>query len=377
MVGKKFISLLVAVFTVFTGVHQSSSQEKTDISVMVNGEMVQFDQKPIMDENNRVLVPIRFVSEALGATVVWYPQDNQVEITKQQIRIAVTIGQKYYTVNGITINGIYKEMDTAPVIINSRTLVSVRFISEALGATVAWDQESKTVLITTGENGNGTEVSSAGFERDDLDKIASTEWFEPKDGYLSFWTEENPEYKLSEEFNPFINTQVYELTKSLLDDRHYVLARYTGNAEIKFTQQQDYMNAVKAYDLFEFQFREREPFNLYDVYNGEVESFSKNAFMLLNLYDLTNNNLPPRTWDSPFYKEKLKDSLTAVFGDDPGNEIFQYIFDLYLDKRQKGTEAYNKVTKTERFGNIQVDFYNLPDFPALFFAFSYIEDNEE
>ena len=74
-----------------------------DVSVTVDGNKVVFpDAKPFIDENGRTLIPVRFVTEDLGATVEWNAQDREVYITKDGVYIMIRIGQEMILVNGRT-----------------------------------------------------------------------------------------------------------------------------------------------------------------------------------------------------------------------------------------------------------------------------------
>ena len=116
-----------------------------DVSVTVDGKKVVFpDAKPFIDENGRTLIPVRFVTEDLGATVEWNAQDREVYITKDGVNIMIRIGQEMILVNGRT-----KAMDTKAIIKEDRTYVPIRYVAEELGATVGWDASTRTVIITT------------------------------------------------------------------------------------------------------------------------------------------------------------------------------------------------------------------------------------
>jgi len=113
------------------------------IRVVVNGTKINFpDAEPFIDENSRTQVPIRFVGEALGADVSWDGNTKKVTITLNGKKVVLQIGNKNYEVNGQQ-----KQMDTVALLKESRTFVPVRFVSEALGATVKWNANIRTVYI--------------------------------------------------------------------------------------------------------------------------------------------------------------------------------------------------------------------------------------
>lgn len=112
------------------------------IGVTVNNVAIFFDSPPYIDSANRTMVPVRAISEALGATVGWDDVSRVVTISSDDLTINLTIGD-----NTAIVNGMAELMDTVAVIRNDRTMVPVRFVSEFLGAVVDWDEDSLTVVI--------------------------------------------------------------------------------------------------------------------------------------------------------------------------------------------------------------------------------------
>lgn len=135
------VMILSASLTLGTAAAEAAKKE---IIVKVNGSKVVFpDTQPFLDENERVQVPVRFVSQALGASVEWIAKSRTVEITKGSDKVILQDSKKEYTVNGVQ-----KAMDTVATNKSGRILVPIRFVSEALGATVTWDGKTSTVSIT-------------------------------------------------------------------------------------------------------------------------------------------------------------------------------------------------------------------------------------
>lgn len=116
------------------------------IGLVVDGKEIVLDQPPRI-EAGRTLVPIRFVAEALGATVRYDPDGPGVEIVHPvRGRFYLYIGRAEV----ILPDGRSMPLDVAAQIIEGRTFVPVRFVAEAFGAKVQWDEASRTVRITTG-----------------------------------------------------------------------------------------------------------------------------------------------------------------------------------------------------------------------------------
>lgn len=115
----------------------------SSINMVVNGKKITSnDAPPFIDENGRTQVPVRFVSEALGAKVDWETSTRTVTVTYKSNIIKFVIGVKEY----VSSTGKNK-MDTSPVIRNGRTFVPIRYVGEALGAKVDWNSETSTVTI--------------------------------------------------------------------------------------------------------------------------------------------------------------------------------------------------------------------------------------
>lgn len=131
----------------FTLSNASSVEEQHyDVGVKVDGTLIVFpDAQPYIDQDSgHTMVPVRFVSEALGANVA-IDQDNAiVNITLNGKQISLHTGSNMAIVDGSTVT-----LDTGAVLKDSRLFVPVRFISENFGVSVDWDAETRTVLINT------------------------------------------------------------------------------------------------------------------------------------------------------------------------------------------------------------------------------------
>lgn len=118
----------------------NKSNAPSEIKIMVSGKEIK-PETPAYIENGRTMVPLRFISEALGEKVDWNAETKSVIIGDNKAVLA--IGSKEIDANGKKIT-----IDSPAVIKNSRTFVPLRAISEILGAKVDWDGTTKTVSIT-------------------------------------------------------------------------------------------------------------------------------------------------------------------------------------------------------------------------------------
>jgi photosystem II stability/assembly factor-like uncharacterized protein len=117
------------------------------ITFTVNDVSRTLDSSPVI-KNGRTLVPIRPIVEALGGGVSWDATEKKVTIKLQDKTISLWIGK-----NTAKVNGISKPIDSTnskvvPEIINSRTMLPIRFVAENLGAIVEWDDATRTITIT-------------------------------------------------------------------------------------------------------------------------------------------------------------------------------------------------------------------------------------
>ncbi|MBV9055943.1 MAG: copper amine oxidase N-terminal domain-containing protein, partial [Candidatus Eremiobacteraeota bacterium] len=101
------------------------------VNVIVNGEPMSFAVAPIV-RAGRVFVPLRGIFERLGASVVY--SNGQINATATGRSISLSIGSTQATVDGQP-----QTIDVAPFIVGATTFVPLRFISQALGASVNWN----------------------------------------------------------------------------------------------------------------------------------------------------------------------------------------------------------------------------------------------
>jgi plastocyanin len=109
------------------------------VDVLVNGQLVVSDAPSFLDtDTNRTFVPVRFISQALGASVDWVAANVQAIITWSGSRILLPINSSEAVIQRADNMSSTVTMDAPARIIGDRTMVPLRFVSEVLGAKVVW-----------------------------------------------------------------------------------------------------------------------------------------------------------------------------------------------------------------------------------------------
>ena len=159
---KKILSMLLVfcLMTVFTTGCSAAPQTQGNASdpvitlqignamMTVDGSQQEIDPGrgtvPVI-ENDRTLLPVRAVVEAMGGAVAWDEETQTAVLAKGETVILLKIGS-----NIAFINEVSHTLDTAPVTINDRTMLPIRFVAEGFGYSVGWNGETQTVTLTPG-----------------------------------------------------------------------------------------------------------------------------------------------------------------------------------------------------------------------------------
>jgi multiple sugar transport system substrate-binding protein len=142
------LALLVTFTSVLAAVPSAKAESMTTIEVYigkntgtVNGKTTTLEQGAVI-KNGRTLVPLRFITEAMGATLVWDAATRTANITLADNKISLTIGNTVAKVNGYDV-----ALDAPAAIINSKTVVPMRFVAESMGATTTWNATLQKVTV--------------------------------------------------------------------------------------------------------------------------------------------------------------------------------------------------------------------------------------
>lgn len=161
--------MLLFLFTAFTAVTYAAANNDLVITLQIDDSMMRVNgvekeidagmaTKPTII-NDRILLPVRAVVEEMGGTADWNDEQQTITLTYEQNAIRLTIAQTTAYLN----DGAYT-LDAAPIVLNGRTMLPIRFIAESFGFTVDWNPEQQLVTIANhpanAETSNPVNVSN-------------------------------------------------------------------------------------------------------------------------------------------------------------------------------------------------------------------------
>ncbi len=137
-----FVTIMFFTVLVHTAVFAQGSSS-FGVSVFLDKLPVRFPVAPYIDQDT-TMVPLRALAEALGVKVDWEPTESRVLCTRQGTSVSIKIGDKTAFVNGRAVG-----LPKTAKLVESNTVVPLRFFSEAMGFVVGWDGETRTVSVTS------------------------------------------------------------------------------------------------------------------------------------------------------------------------------------------------------------------------------------
>jgi len=176
------LSFVVMVASIFGSFNTAFAADT--IEILLDGKKIFLDDsKPFQDTQGSVMVPIRFVSQALGASI-GYDKENgitSVVVKDEKNFVEMKVGQTEALVNGKA-----KNYGTKIVLKNNRTYVPLRLVGEGLGKKVEWDKVSRWVWI--GDKQLHT-LDELGAKKESIEQYM--QWFKKKDFLLKNRSGEN------------------------------------------------------------------------------------------------------------------------------------------------------------------------------------------
>lgn len=137
---KMFLSLAVCLSQIL--ISAASFAQTDEIKIFINDTELKTDVAPVII-NDRTMVPMRAIFEALNAEVIWDNDKRQATGIKGEYKIILTVDSDV-----VVINNTETKIDSPAVLQNDRTMVPLRVVATALNADVDWDGDTKTVTVT-------------------------------------------------------------------------------------------------------------------------------------------------------------------------------------------------------------------------------------
>lgn len=140
-----FFTLTITIL--FSGIAHAGSGP---VSIILDGKEIISDSPPVI-VNGRTLVPARAVFEAMGGSVEWNAASREVTVEVDSVTVILKINSKKAYIDGTE-----KTMDVPAGIIRDRTMIPIRFVSEAAGCKVTWDEKNRIVGIVSPDSVDAT-----------------------------------------------------------------------------------------------------------------------------------------------------------------------------------------------------------------------------
>lgn len=150
---KKILSVIFAVMFVIQTFAFAEDERK--LGVTINDVPVKFTQMDPVIINGFTMVPVKEISQELGAEVTWNQKEKKVTLKKGNMAAAMVNGVNMISIFEIDGDKVLSSrnvlLDTSVTIINGKTMVPVRVVAETFGVKVEWHARSKTVRLTTSD----------------------------------------------------------------------------------------------------------------------------------------------------------------------------------------------------------------------------------
>ena len=295
---KKILCLVLTIALLISSLAFQTAFAEDDIKVLVNGKSLTMDQPPVL-VNDRTLVPVRAIFEALGAKVDWNNDTNTATGVLGGTTVEIQIENTVAKVNGKDVT-----LDVPAKLISDRTLVPVRFISESLGAKVDWDNDTQTVIITTNENNGKTLIF------DDLSEFKN-----------------NVDYKLG--------GKLEEAGVSLSTEQDHT----TGSGKsLKIDGRTQYYNRIKIVDMFPADFVGKKVVVSAYVYYVDTDadlrigSYSETGTEFSGLpAEFEKFDIPKNTWTKVEFEVVHEKEIATMLGIDQSNDKNGVVTTMYID----------------------------------------------
>ena len=284
-------------------------------ALIINEKLVKTDVSPqIID--GRMMIPLRVVSESLGAKVNWLNQEKTVTIEAKQKTLKLKVNTKVAYVNDQTL-----EIDAPPKLIQNRTFVPLRFIGENLDSEVIWDQENYQAIIKAQKsNGDLDYLPTPNDEKPDQEEpntpntedqvdnprtLTRAEYQENDNQTVINLKVEKGQYKVMELTNP------NRLVLDLVDTTKGVDGEATLNTQLVSTMRVGQFNSTTTRVVFEL--KEKVAY--------QVNQSSNQLSLVLSRKTTTDNPTPQQPEDAYAHKVINDNNIIVVDAGHGGKDV--------------------------------------------------------
>ena len=269
---KKWKKLLAGLMTaVMLAAMPVSASAANDITVYVDGQKVVFDQPPVV-QNGRTLVPMRAIFEALGAEIEWFGAEKRVNAFWGMNSLDLWIGSCEIQMG----DGSLVTIDVPAQVVNGRTLVPLRAVSQCMGAEVKWDGITKTININREPEGFYYQNDLYGFTFDTPEGFRFMEeytdgsgaWYEHKTDpvYVSVLSEyiPGPEGSSIAALQKYFHDEDEDVTYSMIRDDYSMelMMDYGDSLDFYYVHLHNNVGTAVAVNM---------PWDLYEQYMDHLE----------------------------------------------------------------------------------------------------------
>lgn len=299
------------------------SFEVGDEDILINGNFVTVE-KPYVTDSGTTLVPLRVITEAFGAKVLWEEETEKITLTYPGVTIVLQIGNKIARINDHS-----EELLEALVLSNSSTMVPLRFISETFGAVVSYDEATEGIKIV--KESAPEESTLAGTI--DLPHIGDSYygWVmdNPKNFIMSDRSFDGSYTNFADDTGNEIAIEITDTNEEVVFDEYFSMLKdsFEGFTLVKADKATDssgnrYMHFQAKYEGEIMDIRawilEKRIVSVTSLFVSDIDEQTKNSYFALldtfevagtfneNVYDLSEEEDGYRVFDSEEYKVSFK-----------------------------------------------------------------------
>lgn len=150
--GLMVLLAVMLLLPAWNGLMGSKANAASVISIVLDGQRIKGDVDPYI-VSNTTLVPMRLVSENLGAQIQWSQSEKVVKINQGGTLLSIPLGSKTAFVNGNSV-----ELEAPVTSLSGRIMVPLRFVGQGLGLSVNWNQSTQTITLKTPDGPIGVPI---------------------------------------------------------------------------------------------------------------------------------------------------------------------------------------------------------------------------